>query len=111
MILVILGIGLALLTTGIILRVCSRWAYDNDWSYFVLNAVGGIISAIAMLVTICLCIDVSGLAVIDDKIAMYQEENTRIEEQISVTISQYQNYETEIFTDLKPESSILVFSS
>lgn len=106
MILVILGIGLALLATGIVLLTCSNWAYNNEWSYWLLNAVGGFISAVALIATICLGVAMSNLAVIDDKISMYQEENTRIEEQISATVTQYQEYETEIFTEVKPESSI-----
>ena len=46
----------------------------------------------------------------DEKIAMYQEENTKIEEQIATVVEQYQNYETEIFTSVKPESSVALVS-
>lgn len=106
MILVILGIGLALLATGIVLLACSNWAYNNEWSYWLLNTVGGFISAVALIATIFLGVDMCNLAVIDNKIEMYQEENTKIEEQISTMVEQYQNYETEIFTEVKPESSM-----
>lgn len=46
------------------------------------------------------------LQVIDDKIAMYEEENARIETQIADVVEQYQKYETEIFTEVTPESSM-----
>lgn len=44
--------------------------------------------------------------VIDEKIAMYEEENAKIEEQIATVVEQYQKYETEIFTEVAPESSM-----
>jgi hypothetical protein len=45
-------------------------------------------------------------AIIDEKIAMYQEENTKIEEQIAETVKQYQQYETDIFTEVASDSAI-----
>ena len=44
--------------------------------------------------------------VIDEKIAMYEEENTRIEQAVSEAVSQYMEYESETFKDLKGESVI-----
>ena len=44
--------------------------------------------------------------VIDEKITMYEEENAKIEEQIATVVEQYQKYETEIFTEVTPESSM-----
>lgn len=43
---------------------------------------------------------------IDQKIALYEEENAKIEQQIAATVKQYQEYESGIFTDVAPESSI-----
>ena len=37
---------------------------------------------------------------------MYQEENSKIEEQIAETVKQYQQHETDIFTEVTPDSSI-----
>ena len=102
MILVILGISILLIVLGIIL--------DPD-DLGIIPAGAGVIGFIlSFIVMIFLIVGVSSLSVIDDKIAMYQEENTRIEEQISATVEQYQNYETEIFTEVKPESSITLVS-
>lgn len=40
-----------------------------------------------------------GVKVIDDKIAMYQEENTKIENDISGVIANYLEHEKDIFED------------
>lgn len=48
--------------------------------------------------------------VIDDKIAMYQEENTSIETQMDVLVEKYMNYESETFGELKGESGITLVS-
>lgn len=102
MILVILGISLALLIGGCILMSTS---YNEDPGEFI-SGFGLVIFVIALIAAIILGVNVSKLNVIDDQIAMYQEENTRIEEQIAATVDQYQKHETEIFTGAKPESSI-----
>lgn len=48
--------------------------------------------------------------VIDDKIAMYQEENERIEEQMDALVSQYMQYESYTYGELKNDSSITLIS-
>lgn len=48
--------------------------------------------------------------VIDNKIAMYQEENTNIETQMDILIERYMDYESETFGELKGESSITLVS-
>lgn len=102
MILVLLVLSLVILFVG----VGISCAIDEEEFAIVPFFIGGAGFVISLIVTIFLIIDVSDLSVIDDKIKMYQEENTRIEEQIAVTVEQYQDYETEIFTEVKPESSI-----
>lgn len=69
--------------------------------------LGGIVAlAISIVVSIGLTVKVKSLSTIDAKIEMYQQENTKIEQQIANVVSQYQQYETEIFTTVSPESSI-----
>ena len=48
--------------------------------------------------------------VIDDKIAMYQEENEKIEEQMDALVSQYMEYESDTYGELKNDSSITLIS-
>lgn len=102
MILVILAICIVLLVIGAVF-------YIRDWSNDVacFTAIfGGITSIVALIALICLSVDVTNLNVIDDKIAMYQEENTKIEEQISAAVESYQKYETDIFTEVNGEEAI-----
>lgn len=98
MILVILGISILLIVLGLIL--------DPDCEGIIPAVCGVCMFIISLIAMVVLAVGVSNLSVIDDKIAMYQEENTRIEEQISEVVEQYQTYETEIFTEVKPESSM-----
>lgn len=69
----------------------------------VTGLLGTIASFIAMVILI---ISVSSLAVINEKIAMYEQENQKIEAQIVETVQQYQEYESGIFTKVAPESSV-----
>ena len=68
---------------------------------------GGIISFIALII---LLINVSTLKTLDTKIEMYQTENSNIESQIADCVKQYQKYETEIFTEISPDSAITLVS-
>lgn len=102
MILVIIGISIVVIFFGIFLY----WHLDCDMIGCMLAAIGFLALIISLITLTCLCEDVSHMAVIDDKIAMYQKENTKIEEQIAETVKQYQKYETDIFTEVSPDSSI-----
>lgn len=87
--------------------------YDKD-ACFTVGMTMAVISAIGVFVClitlIVLSVNVSGLNVIDQKIEMYEEENTKIEEQISDMVKQYQEYESDIFTEISPESSVVLVS-
>lgn len=72
----------------------------------VLCVIGVILIVVCLIASLVLGIEVSKLPVIDDKIAMYEEENSKIEMQIAEAVQKYQEYETGIFTEVAPESSI-----
>ena len=63
-----------------------------------------------MFATIVLGVNVSELSVIDSKITMYQEENTKIEQQVANVVAQYQQYETKTFTTIAPENSMTLIT-
>lgn len=65
---------------------------------------------VCLIVAIVLCINVTDRSVIDKKIAMYQKENTKIENQMDVLVSQYMKFETDTYGELKNESSITLVS-
>ena len=65
---------------------------------------------VCLIVGIVLCVSVTDGSVIDKKIAMYQKENTKIENQMDVLVSQYMKFETDTYGELKNESSITLVS-
>lgn len=68
---------------------------------------GAVFSLIAIVW--CLTYVIDG-RVIDDKIAMYSEENTKIETSIDQLVSKYMDYESNTLTDFKDEDSITLVS-
>ncbi len=74
-------------------------------------------SAIAASVAITIvgigCVLMYGIGTgytIDNKIAMYEEENAAIEESIDVTVKGYMDFETSTYGDLKDEDAINLVS-
>ena len=62
-----------------------------------------------IVIGVSVCSVVEG-SVIDNKIAMYQEENTNIETQMDVLVEKYMDYESETLGELKGKSSIALVS-
>ena len=106
MILVIIAISILFIAAGSLLFASDIFDYDTEFIPGVIGTVGILGLVISLIATIVLGIGVSNLSVIDDKIAMYQEENTKIEQQISAAVESYQKYETDIFTEVKSDSAI-----
>ena len=104
MILVILVIGILMATFGIVLYDKLDCGKDEIGTIF--QIVGTVATIISTIVAIVLLICVLNRVNIDKKITLYEEENAKIEQQIADTVERYQEYETGIFTDIAPESSI-----
>lgn len=104
MILVILVIGILMVTLGIVLY--DKLDYGKDEIGKIFQIIGTVVTIISTIVTIVLLVCVLNRVNIDKKISIYEEENTKIEQQIADTVKQYQEYETGIFTEVAPESSI-----
>ena len=61
---------------------------------------------IFLIVAICILIsEVATANILDDKIAMYQEENAKIEKDIDRIVKDYLEYNHDTFADLKTEES------
>lgn len=90
------------------LFIAGVWISDGDVDSFgfVVSVVSFLALVVCLIAALVLSIQVSNLKVIDQKIEMYQEENAKIEEQISETVKQYQEYESGIFTEVAPESAV-----
>ena len=104
MILVILVIGILMIALGIVLYDKLDCGKDEIGTMF--QIAGAVATIISTIVAFVLLICVLNRVNIEKKIAIYEEENTKIEQQIADTVKQYQEYETGIFTEVAPESSI-----
>lgn len=92
-------IGVVIITLGI-------WLDEYDFSGF-----GIIIVAIALLgIFINIGCLVRGRT-IDDKIAMYEQENTAIEQSVDVLVKDYYKHESDTYSSLKPENAVLFASA
>ena len=48
---------------------------------------------------------------IDSKILLYEDENKKIEEQITASIKEYQTYEQETYKEFKPENAVFIVNA
>ena len=107
MILVILAASIILIVAGFII---FEKTYDFEFAGGAMAAVGTVSLLVSFIAAIILCISVSDLVVIDQKIEMYEEENAKIESRLAETVAQYQQYEKDIFTEVSPDSSVTLVS-
>jgi mannose/fructose-specific phosphotransferase system component IIA len=71
-------------------------------------AVG--LGSVVLVATLGLLIASICFSTVDQRITMYQEENTKIEQQIADVVKQYQEYESGVFIEVAPESSVTMVS-
>lgn len=106
MILVILGISLILFVLGFVL-----YANTNlDGTCWLIGGIGAVIGIIALITTLCLGITCVQNSTVSERMAMYQEENSKIEQQIADIVENYQKYESDIFAEVTPESAITLIA-
>lgn len=88
------------------------WFIDEhcDWDGLFGIFVGSMPLAVCVVVATSLAVQVSNLSVIDQKIAMYEQENTKIEQQIETAVTAYQQHEKDVFTEVKPNSYMQLVS-
>lgn len=109
MFILILGLAVITMVTCIIISSKTESGGYCEFSahglFFGLAWAFGAV-ALGMVVTIC-CIapKIATASTIDDKIAMYQEENATIEQDIDRIVEEYLKHEHDTFTDLKTEES------
>lgn len=96
MLIVILLIGIVLIVLGIILF--NR--FDFDLPGLALAFIGGIAIVASILASLILGVDLSYAQTCDEKIAMYEAENAKIENSISVAVESYMRYEKETYSEL-----------
>lgn len=90
-----------LLTTAIVFTALGVIRDEEGWFY---GSVAPYFISIILLIAIVLgAVDLSQGRVIDNKISMYQEENTRIETTVTTTVEKYLEHEYQIFDSLQGE--------
>lgn len=100
MIIVILFLGILMAVWGIKLEL------DKPIVGVAFQIIGAVVSLASIIVVVLLLGCVIDRIGIDKKIAMYEEENAKIEQQIVDVVKQYQEYETGIFKDVAPEGAM-----
>lgn len=107
MLFVLLIICIGLFVLGVIIDNIS---YDYDFIGTTMEVFGGVIG----LIVVVAIMFVSGFYIsnrtVDDKIAMYQEENKKIEEKIEVTVKQYMDFEKDTYKSLKVDTYVNLVS-
>lgn len=78
--------------------------------YFVVAVIAGIVSIIFLIWVFILINRVGTGYTIDNKIAMYEEENASIEESIDVTVKSYMDFEASTYGELKDKDAINLVS-
>lgn len=102
MILAILAVSIITLFIGVYLSSNLRLFDLSNY----LCGIGLAFAVMSIIAGVFVGIDVSEASVLDARIAMYADENERIEQQVAEVVRQYQQYETDIFTEVNPESAI-----
>lgn len=102
---------IVILVISILLFFLSDIVFDSDNDgEFVLAIISSSFIVVSLISVAILAIQVSNLSVIDQKIAMYEQENAKIEQQIETAITAYQQHEKDVFTEVKPDSYIQLVS-
>ena len=108
MILVILGVSIALLIFGIFLDSASSFNSMGENVGVFLEIAFGIMTGIAAIATIILICCVTSNSTVTERIALYEEENRKIEQQIDILVKEYQEYESGVIADVTVDSAIML---
>ena len=102
MLIILLLLGIVLIAGGVLIFKFSDLEYENGFGW-VCSVVGVIwcICVFAFFITgVC---NLAESKIIDTKIEMYVEENTKIESNVTTTVEKYLEHEFNIFDSLKGE--------
>lgn len=100
MLIVFLVIGLGLFISGLYV-----YSYADDSVYgFTGSIFGGLLSVASFVVLLVGGVTISKSRVIDQKIMMYEEENARIEYNITESVEKYLEHECDIYDSLQGDN-------
>lgn len=110
MVLLITLIGIIIGAVGYVMYQTGKYNSTKEKVGEVVQIIGWTIAVIAAFAAVVLLVFSITMSTADEKIEMYQEENAKIEQQIAEVVKNYQEYETDIFTELSPESAMTMIS-
>ena len=102
MLLLIIVLGIVAVIGGVFIYEYTN-AVNTGVSIGVIGGILAFIACVAFAFIIGPCVEST---TVNERIAMYQEENAKIEQQIAEVVTQYQEYEKDIFTEVSPESAM-----
>ena len=85
--------------------------YDTTADFEFVKFIFGLALIVSVFAICVLSYIIYTANTIDNKIEMYQEENTNIEQEIDTLVKQYMNYEQEVFDNLKTEKDSITLVS
>ena len=97
-----------LFVIAVVLIVLAVLNEDLAEVFGILGCLIGFIALIGIFVNIGLLVRGRTL---DDKIAMYEQENTAIEQSVDVLVKDYYKHESDTYGSLKPENAVLFASA
>lgn len=109
MLALILGLVVVAMVTFIILSSKTQHTGDFEFNAHTLSItfawLCGVVALIFTIIICCLVSEVATANVLDQKIAMYQEENATIEQDIDRIVEEYLMHEQDASAGLKTEES------
>lgn len=97
-----------LFVIAVVLIVLAVLNEDLAEGFGILGCLIGFIALIGIFVNIGFLVRGRTL---DDKIAMYEQENTAIEQSVDVLVKDYYKHESDTYSSLKPENAVLFASA
>ena len=97
-----------LFVIAVVLIVLAVLNEDLAEGFGILGGLIGFIALIGIFVNIGLLVRGRTL---DDKIAMYEQENAAIEQSVDVLVKDYYKHESDTYSSLKPENAVLFASA
>lgn len=94
----------------IILAIIVANITCDDFIEFVAVSGAVIIGVISVIMIIAIIMFYTEGLMAEEKIVMYQEENTKIEADINLLVKEYMDYEQTTFTEVKGESATMLVS-
>ena len=99
---------IALFLVGLLIVILLDVLFKVDWEYYdwVLGMwcfFGAILLVWGAIEGCILC----NRMTIDDRIAMYQEENALIEQRVASTVDKYMQFERDVMVEVSPEDDII----